>query len=58
LGAAYAAGLAVGFWTGREELKQNWSMDKTWQPAMDTTTRETYYRQWKKSVERTFNWVE
>ena len=58
LGAAYAAGLAVGFWAGLEDLKQNWSIDKTWQPAMDKTNREIYYRQWKKSVERTFNWVE
>jgi glycerol kinase len=58
LGAAYAAGLAVGFWAGREELKQNWSIDKTWQPAMDSAIRETYYRQWKKSVNRTFNWMD
>jgi len=58
LGAAYAAGLAVGFWSGRKELKQNWSKDKTWRPAMDPTLRKTYVQQWKKSVERTFNWVD
>ncbi len=56
LGAAYAAGMAVGFWQGLDELRRNWSMDKTWQPAMDTTVREQYCRQWQKAVEKTFNW--
>jgi len=58
LGAAYAAGLAVGFWSGRKELRQNWVEDKTWHPSMDPALRESYYRQWKKAVDRTFNWVE
>ncbi len=58
LGAAYAAGLAVGFWSGVEELRKNWDIDKTWQPAMETQVREAYYRQWKKAVDRTFDWVE
>jgi glycerol kinase len=58
LGAAYAAGMAVGFWSGAEELRKNWDIDKTWQPAMETKVRETYYRQWKKAVDRTFNWIE
>jgi glycerol kinase len=58
LGAAYAAGLAVGFWSGRQELKKNWAVDKTWQPAMDTNVSKTYYRQWKKAVDRTFDWVD
>jgi len=58
LGAAYAAGLAVGFWSGRQELKKNWAVDKTWQPAMDTNVSKTYYRQWKKAVDRTFGWVD
>ncbi len=58
LGAAYAAGLAVGFWSGTEELRKNWDIDKTWQPAMETKVRETYHRQWKKAVDRTFDWVE
>ena len=58
LGAAYAAGLAVGFWSGTEELRKNWDIDKTWRPAMETKVRETYYRQWKKAVDRTFDWVE
>ncbi len=58
LGAAYAAGLAVGFWSGPEELRKNWAIDKTWQPDMDSNVRETYYRQWKKAVNRTFDWVD
>jgi glycerol kinase len=58
LGAAYAAGLAVGFWSGLDELRQNWAEDKTWQPAMAPADREKYYREWKKAVDRTFNWVE
>ena len=57
LGAAYAAGLAVGFWSGIEELKRNWAMDKTWQPTMDPKLREKYYREWKKAVDRTFDWI-
>jgi glycerol kinase len=58
LGAGYAAGLAVGFWSGRKELRQNWAKDKTWHPAMDSVFRETYYQHWKKAVDRTFNWVD
>ncbi len=58
LGAAYAAGLAVGFWSGLEALRQNWAVDKTWQPAMAANTRENLLRQWKKAVDRTFNWVD
>jgi glycerol kinase len=58
LGAAYAAGLAVGFWSGLDELRQNWSEDKTWHPAMAPAIREKYYREWKKAVDRTFNWTD
>jgi glycerol kinase len=58
LGAAYAAGMAVGFWSGEEELRQNWAEDKTWQPAMAPEVREKYYREWKKAVDRTFDWKE
>ena len=58
LGAAYAAGLAVGFWSGIEGLRKNWAEDKTFHPAMDSTVREKYYKEWKKAVDRTFNWVE
>jgi glycerol kinase len=58
LGAAYAAGMAVGFWSGAEALRKNWAVDKTWQPAMEAGLREKYYRQWKKAVDRTFGWVD
>jgi len=58
LGAAYAAGLAVGFWSGLEDLRQNWAEDKIWHPAMTSNVREKYYLEWKKAVDRTFNWVE
>jgi len=58
LGAAYAAGLAVGFWSGFEELKKNWSVDKVWKPQMNGENREKGYKGWKKAVEKTFDWVE
>ncbi len=57
LGAAYAAGLATGFWTGLDELKQNWAVDKTWKPEMEPDMRENYYKDWKKAVDRTFDWA-
>ena len=58
LGAAYAAGLAVGFWKDFDELKNNWGKDKDWQPAMDADVRTKLYSGWKKAVTRTFDWVE
>jgi glycerol kinase len=58
LGAAYAAGLAVGFWDGLDDLRQNWQVDRTWQPQMDSATRDRLYRDWLKAVERTLGWVE
>ena len=58
LGAAYAAGLAVGFWSSQDELRANWIRDCEWQPAMDASEREREYRLWKKAVTRTFDWVE
>ncbi len=58
LGAAYAAGLAVGFWKDLEELKQNWGREREWKPVMNTKTREVLYAGWKKAVTRTFDWVE
>ncbi|SMC26021.1 glycerol kinase [Desulfacinum hydrothermale DSM 13146] len=58
LGAAYAAGLAVGYWSGFQELTRNWAQDKTWEPAIDAARREEGYRYWKKAVERTFDWVD
>lgn len=58
LGAAYAAGLACGFWRSLDELKQNWSMDKTWLPNMDAEQRRKGIRRWRKAVERTLGWVD
>jgi glycerol kinase len=58
LGAAYAAGLAVGFWKDMDELKQNWGKDREWKPGMNTKTRESLYAGWKKAVTRTFDWIE
>jgi glycerol kinase len=57
LGAAYAAGLAVGFFKNTEELCANWSVDRTWKPQMEASTRETMYRMWKKAVTRSFDWT-
>lgn len=58
LGAAYAAGLAVGFWSSTDEMRANWGVDHTWTPQMDEETRARLYRGWKKAVTRTFDWVE
>jgi glycerol kinase len=58
LGAAYAAGLAVGFWGQVEDLRANWAKDKEWQPQMDEAERDKQFRLWKKAVTRTFDWVE
>jgi glycerol kinase len=58
LGAAYAAGLATGFWDNEEELRENWVEDKRWEPKMDASKRDTAYHFWKKAVERTFDWAE
>ena len=58
LGAAYAAGLAVGFWRNIDEMRANWGVDATWSPSADDSARTTLYAQWKKAVTRTFDWVE
>jgi glycerol kinase len=58
LGAAYAAGLAVGFWENVEDLRHNWAMDKQWFPKMDDALRSKEYKGWKKAVTKTFDWVE
>jgi glycerol kinase len=58
LGAAYAAGLAVGFWGSYDDLRQNWGKDKEWKPQMGRDEIEREYAQWKKAVTRTFDWVE
>jgi glycerol kinase len=57
LGAAYAAGLAVGFWSGLDELRANWERDRECRPQMDPATRERLFAGWKKAVTRTFDWV-
>jgi glycerol kinase len=58
LGAAYAAGLAVGFWDGLDELRANWQEDKRWTPQMDDAERDRLLRNWKKAVTKTFDWVD
>lgn len=57
LGAAYAAGFAVGFWEDIETLRKNWKIDKVWEPQMSVEKRDELFSCWKKAVERTFNWV-
>lgn len=56
LGAAYAAGLAVGFWKGMDELRANWVKDKEWNPNMASETRTKYLTRWKKAVSRSLDW--
>ena len=58
LGAAYAAGLAVGFYESTDELCAHGRVDRTWRPAMDSATRDALFRKWKKAVTRTFDWTE
>jgi glycerol kinase len=58
LGAAYAAGLAVGYWRDKEDLRVNWLEGKRWTPVMDDARRDRQYAAWKKAVTRTFDWVE
>ncbi len=58
LGAAYAAGLAVGFWSNFDELRANWGKDKEWDPKMDQATRNHLFTDWKRAVTRTFDWVQ
>lgn len=58
LGAAYAAGIAVGFWEGEQDVINNWQEAKRWSPNMEADERERLVRQWKKAVDRTLNWVD
>jgi len=58
LGAAYAAGIAVGYWNGEQDVIDNWAEDKRWTPAADDAERDRTYRLWKKAVTRTFDWVD
>ncbi len=58
LGAAYAAGLAVGYWESEDDVRNNWAEGKRWEPQMDGDTRERLYAKWKKAVTRTFDWFD
>ncbi len=58
LGAAYAAGLAVGFYKDIDDLRANWAVDRTWNPNMDEETRARLYKSWKKAVTRSFDWMD
>jgi glycerol kinase len=58
LGAAYAAGLAVGYWSSRAELVRNWGVEKRWHPSMPTSQRAKLYAAWQKAVRRSFDWVD
>ena len=58
LGAAYAAGLAVGFWAGQDELVEHWAEDRRWSPQMRQGERERLFRTWRKAVTRSFDWVD
>jgi glycerol kinase len=57
LGAAYAAGLAVGYWPDEQALKRNWGVAKRWEPAMAEAERERLYAKWRKAVTRSFDWA-
>jgi len=58
LGAAYAAGLAVGYWNNLDDLRINWQKDKTWEPQMDAETRDKLYKGWLKAVQRSMHWLD
>jgi glycerol kinase len=57
LGAAFAAGLAVGFWADEQELRERWTLERRWEPQMDERTREREHAQWRKAVARSLDWV-
>ena len=58
LGAAYAAGLGVGLWSGLDDLRANWNVDRRFEPAWDERTRAAGYAGWKKAIARTRGWVD
>jgi glycerol kinase len=58
LGAAYAAGLAIGFWENQEDMEKNWDIDKVWEPNLKSNASTELYSHWKKAVTRTFDWVD
>jgi len=58
LGAAYAAGIAVGYWNGEQDVIDNWAEGKRWEPNLDEAERERLVRNWKKAVSKTMDWVD
>ena len=58
LGAAYAAGIAVGFWDGEQDVVANWKVGRTWEPNMNPAEVARTFRLWKKAVTRSFDWVD
>jgi glycerol kinase len=58
LGAAYAAGLAIGYWSSLDDLRHNWQADRTWQPAMNEEKRSRLHRGWLKAVQRSMHWLD
>jgi glycerol kinase len=58
LGAAYAAGLAVGYWQGLDDLKSNWGVARRWVPQVNENTRARLYGSWKKAVDHSLGWIE
>jgi glycerol kinase len=58
LGAAYAAGLATGFWSDLDDLRQNWKRDRQWEPRWSADQRDAAYAGWQKAVQRTLEWVD
>ena len=58
LGAAYAAGLATGYWGGTDDLERNWGIDRSWSPRMSKQDRGRLYAAWQKAVTRSFGWME
>ena len=56
LGAAYLAGLAVGYWNGLDDVRRNWALDREFRPAMPAATRDRLYAGWKKAVGRSLDW--
>ncbi|MFE9582314.1 glycerol kinase GlpK [Nocardia sp. NPDC006044] len=58
LGAAYAAGLAVDYWSGTDDIRENWAADKTWEPTMSAEDRDEHLKSWNKAVERTYDWAD
>jgi glycerol kinase len=57
MGASYLAGLAVGFWSSKQDVIKNWALDREFEPNMDAATREAELKQWKKAVSKTLGWA-